>query len=149
MSIGPRLTPTEVLLRLGLGTLFGAVLGFDRERQEKPAGLKTLALVGLGGAMAPVVMLHTGSADPNPVSRVIQGVLTGVGFLGAGVIMHRKSSGAVEGLTTAAVIWVVAAVGLAAGMGQFIPAGAATGIALLVLTVGKRLERRLDIERDD
>lgn len=142
------MTPTEVLLRLGLGTLFGAILGVDRERHEKPAGLKTLALVGLGGALAPIVLLGIGPPDPNPTSRVIQGVLTGIGFLGGGVILHRHSRGVVEGLTTAAVVWVVAAVGLASGLGLFVPAAAATGIALVVLTAGKWMERRLDIERN-
>jgi len=132
----------DVLWRLGAATIIGAIIGADRELRHKPAGLKTLALVALGGAFAPVVMLAHGSLDPNPISRVIQGVLTGVGFLGAGVIMNHRQDGNVEGLTTAAAIWLVAGIGVACGVGLYMQAGVATAIALLVLVGGRRFERR-------
>lgn len=131
----------DAALRLLIATLIGAALGYNREVHDKPAGFKTLALVGLGAGFAPIVIL--GAADPGPdaVSRVIQGVLTGVGFLGAGVIMHRESAGVVKGLTTAAVVWVVAGLGLAAGMGMHWHAALGAGLALVILTLGQRLER--------
>ncbi len=132
----------DVLWRLGAATIIGAIIGADRELRRKPAGLKTLALVALGGAFAPVVMLADASLDPNPMSRVIQGVLTGVGFLGAGVIMNHRPDGNVEGLTTAAAIWLVAGIGVACGVGLYMQAGVATAIALTVLIGGRRFERR-------
>lgn len=132
----------DVLWRLGAATIIGAIIGADRELRRKPAGLKTLALVALGGAFAPVVILATGSLDPNPMSRVIQGVLTGVGFLGAGVIMNHRQDGNVEGLTTAAAIWLVAGIGVACGVGLYMQAGVATVIALMVLIGGRRFEQR-------
>lgn len=133
----------DAALRLVIATLVGAALGYNREVHDKPAGFKTLALVGLGAGFAPIVILGTTDPGPDAVSRVIQGVLTGVGFLGAGVIMHRESAGVVKGLTTAAVVWVVAGLGLAAGMGLHWHAALGAGLALLVLTLGQRFERDL------
>lgn len=133
----------DAALRLVIATLAGAALGYNREVHDKPAGFKTLALVGLGAGFAPIVILGTTDPGPDAVSRVIQGVLTGVGFLGAGVIMHRESAGVVKGLTTAAVVWVVAGLGLAAGMGLHWHAALGAGLALLVLTLGHRFERDL------
>lgn len=133
---------TDVVLRLGAATIIGGVIGADRELRRKPAGLKTLALVALGGAFAPVVMLANTNPDPNPMSRVIQGVLTGIGFLGAGVIMTRRDKGDVEGLTTAAAIWLVAGIGVACGLGLYMQAVVATALALAVLIGGRHFEQR-------
>jgi putative Mg2+ transporter-C (MgtC) family protein len=140
--------PEEVALRLAIATLVGAILGYNRELHDKPAGLKTLALVSLGGGLAPIVILSSTEPGPDAISRVLQGVLTGVGFLGAGVIMHRESVGVVKGLTTAAVVWVVAGLGLAAGMGLHWPVLIGTGLALLILTLGHRFERRVGLDDD-
>lgn len=136
------MTLFDVIVRLGVATLIGAIIGADRELRDKPAGLKTLALVALGGAFAPVMMLANADPDPNPVSRVIQGVLTGIGFLGAGVILNDRRDGAVEGLTTAAAVWLVAGIGVACGLGLFMQASVAVSLALMVLIGGRHLERR-------
>lgn len=132
----------DILIRLAAATMIGALIGADRELRHKPAGLKTLALVALGGAFGPVVMLSHAALDLNPMSRVIQGVLTGVGFLGAGVIMNHRGDGSVAGLTTAAAIWLVAVLGVACGMGLYLQAGIATALAMLVLVGGRRFERQ-------
>lgn len=131
----------QVAVRLAVATLIGAFLGYNREVHDKPAGFKTLALVGLGAGFAPIVILGTTEPGADAVSRVLQGVLTGVGFLGAGVIMHREAAGIVQGLTTAAVIWVVAGLGLAAGMGLYWEALMGAALAMAILTLGHRFER--------
>ena len=133
----------DVAIRIVIATLIGAALGYNREIHDKPAGFKTLALVGLGAGFAPIVILSTTDPGADAVSRVIQGVLTGIGFLGAGVIMHRESAGVVKGLTTAAVVWVVAGLGLAAGMGLHWHAAMGAVLALVVLTLGQRFEREV------
>src|SRR2546422_3615804 len=98
----------EMTLRLLIAVLVGGVLGLNRVLHGKPTGFRTLALVSLGSSMATMAILNghasASEADPNPLSRVVQGVLTGIGFLGAGVIL-RDSGGHVKGLTTAATIW--------------------------------------------
>src|SRR5678816_4539941 len=103
-----------VLLRLGAAVGVGALIGLDRELRQKPAGIRTLALVALGSA---VFVLETIDATRSPytdaTSRVIQGVITGVGFLGAGSIMRNLGDESVRGLTTAASIWLAAAMGIA------------------------------------
>lgn len=139
----------DAALRILIATLIGAALGYNREVHDKPAGFRTLALVGLGAGFAPVVILSTTDPGADAVSRVLQGVLTGIGFLGAGVIMHRESAGVVKGLTTAAVVWVVAGLGLAAGMGLHWHALLGTALALGILTVGHRIEKTMIPEADD
>ncbi len=131
----------EVVLRLVAATLIGSGIGLDREVRRKPAGLRTHALVSLGAALLTVVVARL---EPDTerhldaVSRVIQGIIAGVGFLGGGAIL--KSEGDVQGLTTAASIWLVASLGIACGAGQWVAALIASVIALLILTVGSRLE---------
>jgi putative Mg2+ transporter-C (MgtC) family protein len=135
----------EILLRLGVATLAGGLIGLNRDLQGKPIGLKTLGLVGLATAM--VVMLANSSADPAKMtdagSRVIQGILTGIGFLGAGVIVHAAHHFRVHGLTSAACTWFVACVGIACGVGQWRIVAIALAIALTLLIVGRRVERWL------
>jgi putative Mg2+ transporter-C (MgtC) family protein len=135
----------EILLRLGVATLAGGLIGLNRDLQGKPIGLKTLGLVGLATAM--VVMLANPSADPAKISdagsRVIQGILTGIGFLGAGVIVHAAHRFRVHGLTSAACTWFVACVGIACGVGQWRIVAIALAIALTLLIVGRRVERWL------
>jgi putative Mg2+ transporter-C (MgtC) family protein len=135
---------TDVLLRLGVAVLVGAVLGLDRELKGKPAGPRTMALVALGAAVLTVVAIDRSGANTDAISRVIQGVITGVGFLGAGAILHQ-SEGGVRGLTTAATIWLVAALGIGSGLAHWptVIAGTALGLLLLVLAPLERwIERR-------
>ena len=124
----------DIVLRLGSAAIMGGIIGLNRNLHGKPSGLRTVSVVGLGAAT--MVMLAGGDGgDPAAVSRVLQGLLTGIGFLGAGVILHQGSDHKVHGLTTAATIWVNAAVGMAAGSGEFTIAGIATAITLVVLVV--------------
>ncbi len=138
------MTIPDVLLRLTVATIIGAVLGVDRELRGKPAGLRTHALVALGAALVTVTTLelsHGGTADP--VSRAIQGIIAGVGFLGAGAILKARDRDTVSGLTTAASIWLVASLGIACGSGYWVAALTALVLALLVLVVGGPLEGAL------
>jgi putative Mg2+ transporter-C (MgtC) family protein len=138
----------EVALRLGAAVLVGGGIGLERELHGKPAGIRTNALVGLGSALAVLVIIRATPAGFNSVdalSHVIQGVIAGVGFLGGGAIL--KSTGSlpesVHGLTTAASIWLVAALGIACGVGQWETALIAAAIALFVLVLLIPVERRL------
>ncbi|MGE0812838.1 MAG: MgtC/SapB family protein [Vicinamibacterales bacterium] len=136
-----------VLARLVAALLAGAVLGLDREVHRKPAGLRTLMLVSLASGF--LTML--GTAVQGPVSdplRVVQAVVTGVGFLGAGVILRREDRSSVEGLTTAASIWVAAALGVGFGLGAFRLSSVALGLTAAVLMAARPLERRLHRTRD-
>ena len=135
----------EILLRLLAAMLIGSLLGINRDLHGKPIGLRTLALVCLGTCLISLIfvdMAHPQS-DSNiaAVSRVIQGVLAGIGFLGAGVIMHDKEGLHVKGLTTAATIWMTAALGVACGLGAWLLAIAGVSLALLVLVIGGPLEK--------
>ena len=111
----------RVVARLLVAGAFGAVLGAEREASGKAAGLRTHVLVALGASLFVVFPSESGMASSD-LSRVIQGVATGIGFLGAGTILKRKNGEQVEGLTTAASIWLTAAVGMAVGAGElFLP----------------------------
>jgi putative Mg2+ transporter-C (MgtC) family protein len=122
--------------------LLGSVLGLNRELHGKAAGLRTHALVCVGAALATLLALGPldHPTDPNAVSRVIQGLLTGIGFLGAGVIL-RDPMGHVTGLTTAATIWICAVLGIVCGLGYWWLLGISVVITLLVLLFGRPLER--------
>jgi putative Mg2+ transporter-C (MgtC) family protein len=124
-----------------LATLFGALIGLNREREGKPAGLRTHSLVSLGAATLTVVALLLQGSDAAAPGRVLQGIVAGVGFIGAGVILHRQDARGVEGLTTAAAIWIVAAIGVATGAGLWRTAASVVGIALALLVVGERVDR--------
>jgi putative Mg2+ transporter-C (MgtC) family protein len=136
---------SEIILRLGVATLAGGAIGLDRDLRGKPIGLKTLGLVSLSTAM--VVLLALQGVEPgrfsDPASRVIQGVLTGIGFLGAGVIVRQGDRLQVRGLTSAACTLFAACVGVICGAGQWAIVVTALVLAFLLLTFGKRLERRL------
>ena len=136
----------ELLGRLLLATLLGGLIGLNRESQGKPAGLRTHALVALGAATLTIVGLLLQASDTGATSRVIQGMVAGIGFIGAGVILHRDDGG-VEGLTTAAAIWLVAALGVAAGAGLWRTAASVVIVALLLLVLGERVDRW--VHRDD
>lgn len=123
----------EVFFRLGAAVLVGAVIGFDREIRDKPAGLRTLALVSLGSAVFTLTALYAGAVDST--SRVIQGIVTGVGFLGAGTIIRGRTEASVRGLTTAASVWVAAALGVACGLAYWSLVLVASMLGLLVLVL--------------
>jgi Uncharacterized membrane protein len=129
---------TEVLLRLSTAALIGIAIGLDRELQHKSAGMRTIGLVSLGAAIA--AMLLAGG-DSDAASRVIQGALTGIGFLGAGVIVRHGPS--VEGLTTAAAIWTAAVLGAGAGLAVWPVVIIGAGLALILLILARLVERRL------
>jgi putative Mg2+ transporter-C (MgtC) family protein len=144
----------EAVLRLGAATLAGGIIGLNRDLHGKSAGVRTHALVGLGSAVATLVASSAFGERPDPAaaSRVIQGIITGIGFLGAGVILHRDGSHSVRGLTTAASIWVVAALGVACGTAEWPTAIVGTVLTLIVLLLGgpfERFVRRLRGERDE
>jgi putative Mg2+ transporter-C (MgtC) family protein len=143
----------DIATRLGGAVLAGAILGINRDLHHKPAGLRTHSLVSLGSAVVVVVATSMAGASADAVSRVIQGVVTGVGFIGAGVILHHDTENRVVGLTTAASIWVAAALGTACGAGFWIIALLALVLTLAVLTLGgpieRAWERRLGTSKDD
>jgi putative Mg2+ transporter-C (MgtC) family protein len=136
-----------ILLRLGAAVLIGGVIGLDRNLHGKPTGVRTLGLVALGSAlltMASTDFLTVGGhADPSSLSRVIQGLITGIGFLGSGVITHQPGNDRVHGLTTAASIWITAVLGILCGMGSWQIACVALAIVFLLFVLGKPLERAL------
>ena len=132
---------TRICLRLMMALLLGALLGYERESRGAPAGLRTHMLVSLGSAMFVLAPLQ-GGMEIADVSRVMQGVIAGIGFLGAGTIIKLRSDGEIHGLTTAASIWVASAVGMAAGMGRESTAVLATIFALFTLAVLKRFTRK-------
>jgi putative Mg2+ transporter-C (MgtC) family protein len=141
----------EIILRLGVATLLGCIIGLERERRIWAAGMRTHMLVCVGSALFMIVslfgfydVLQTPGVMLDP-SRVAAQVASGIGFLGAGTIIFRRD--AVRGLTTAASLWVVAAIGLASGGGLYLAAIATTVLALLILAALKPLERRLFIDR--
>jgi putative Mg2+ transporter-C (MgtC) family protein len=115
----------EIIVRLVAAVLAGGALGIDREWRDKPAGIRTLALVSLGAALVCVSTTHLAvlDAQPDAMSRVvqgiIQGIMAGVGFLGAGAVLQKPGENAVEGLTTAATVWVAAAIGVACGLANW------------------------------
>ena len=128
----------EMVLRLLLATALGAGIGYQRERANKPAGLRTHCLIALGAALFTVASMFGFGNGVDP-SRVAAGVVAGIGFIGAGVIF-RTSGHWVAGLTTAASIWVAAAVGLAAGAGMYLISFFAALIAAGVLLIPKLRE---------
>src|SRR2546423_15469165 len=131
----------QIVLRLGAALLLGTILGLNRELHGKPAGLRTHALVCLGAAVATLVALGplSRAADQNAISRVVQGILTGVGFLGAGVILHDPG-GHISGLTTAATIWLCAVLGLVCGLGHWGVLGIAAVLTAFLLALGRPLD---------
>jgi len=133
---------TRLTLRMSVALLLGAVIGWDRERNDAEAGLRTHMLVALGAALFVLVPAEAGMSSDG-LSRVVQGVVSGIGFLGAGAVLKDTGEGRIHGLTTAASIWATAAVGIAAGMGRESTALLATLFVLLVLVALRRLGRRI------
>ena len=132
-----------IILRLALALIVGAVLGLNRWLHHKSAGIRTHSLVSIGSATAIMLISNFVKDDAQSVSRVLQGLITGLGFLGAGVIIHEQRSQRVHGLTTAASLWACALIGAAFGAGQFALGGLSLGAILLTLAIGGPLERLL------
>ncbi|MCG5263241.1 MgtC/SapB family protein [Cupriavidus gilardii] len=130
---------TRVVVRLGMAMLLGAMIGYEREAAGKAAGLRTHMLVALGSAMFVLVPLQAGVPLAD-MSRVLQGIASGIGFLGAGAIIKLNSEADIKGLTTAASIWMVAAIGVAAGMGREATALLATIFTLVILEILQRVK---------
>jgi putative Mg2+ transporter-C (MgtC) family protein len=136
----------DILGRVFLAAITGAIIGIDRELQRKPAGLRTHALVALGACVFTVISALASAAptlDQAAPGRIVQGIVAGVGFIGAGAIFRRGDSATGQGLTTAATIWIVAAVGTAAGLGLWRMALTATGLAVIILMLEDPIDRLL------
>jgi putative Mg2+ transporter-C (MgtC) family protein len=134
----------DILLRLGSATLIGAAIGLNRDLCGKPTGVRTLGIVCLGSAL--IVMASYGfqaleAHHWDPISRTIQGLITGIGFLGAGVILRDGQSQEVQGLTTAACIWLTACLGVVCGIAAWPALVVAVPLVFLLLTLGGPLER--------
>ena len=135
---------TEIALRLAAATLIGGALGLNRDLHGKQTGVRTLGLVGLGSAMVVVAVVTTGpagTADFNAASRIIQGILTGIGFLGAGVIVRGVGKARVHGLTTAACTWLTACLGTVCGFAHAPLIVIAVVLTAAVLVFGGPIER--------
>jgi putative Mg2+ transporter-C (MgtC) family protein len=124
----------RILVRLLLAAFLGGLIGWERERRHKPAGLRTQMLVAIGSALFVLVPSEGGMAMAD-LGRVIQGIVVGVGFLGAGAIIKHRDEDLVRGLTTAAGVWLTAAIGCACGLGRDTTAVIATALALAVLVL--------------
>jgi putative Mg2+ transporter-C (MgtC) family protein len=149
---------TDIILRLGGATLIGAAIGLNRDLHGKAIGVRTLGLVGLASAIGPLAVVSTGGEGGNSVdavSRVIQGVLTGIGFLGAGVIVRRNIGDRIHGLTSAACAWTTACLGLVCGLAAWPIVATAVLLLFVLLVFGGPFERlfhrrpRTDAPRED
>lgn len=141
-------TQLDLALRLTVGLVLGAIIGFERELQRQPAGFRTHSLVSLGAALFTVVSAYGFTGDLVDPTRIAAQIVSGIGFIGAGTILQHR--GHIRGLTTAASLWAVAAIGTAAGAGLFIVAVVGTLLILVVLSILDRVEalthRRLRLE---
>jgi uncharacterized membrane protein YhiD involved in acid resistance len=131
---------STVAIRLGLALAFGAIIGVEREWRLKHAGLKTMSLVALGSAAFGLMTDTFGQDNHNP-GQIAAAVVGGIGFLGAGVIMHRGLT--VQGLTTAATLWASASVGVASGLGQYPLVVTLTAFIVVIQILGRGIERRI------
>jgi putative Mg2+ transporter-C (MgtC) family protein len=134
----------RIIVRLLAAMLLGAVIGFQREKTGKPAGLRTHMLVSLGAALFVLAPLE-GGMDLDGLSRVIQGLATGIGFIGGGAILKLHEQREIEGLTTAAGIWMTAAVGVAVGLGRLPLALMSVILTLIILAVFSKFEPRSNV----
>lgn len=152
MTIDAMNASPEILLRLGLALLAGITLGLNRWIHHKSAGIRTHSLVALGSALVMLLIGSFPNADVQSSSRVLQGLITGIGFLGAGVIIHQANSQNIHGLTTAASLWACAILGATFGAGFYVLGVCALSAMLLILIVGGPLEqftkRFLGIQRE-
>jgi putative Mg2+ transporter-C (MgtC) family protein len=137
----------EIVLRLGVATVLGAILGVDRDLHRKPAGVRVLSLVCMGASAITMVSVVSVTGKEQPVGdgvlRTIQGVLSGIGFLGAGVIMRAQGKDEVHGITTAASIWISSILGMICGLGHWVLGVCVFGLAWFILIVGRWLEGQI------
>ncbi len=126
----------EMVLRVLLAMVLGGVIGFQRTKAEKPAGMRDIILICAGAALFTVISIYGFASDEQ--ARVAAGIVAGIGFLGAGAIIRRGEGGVVKGLTTATTIWVTAGIGMAAGAGMYIIASVTTLLVLVVLLIHHR-----------
>jgi len=141
-GIADREQLARVLIRLAAAGLVGAIIGLERQRAHKPAGLRTHMLVSLGAAVFVLVPLEL-HVTVGEIGRVVQGVAAGIGFIGAGAILKRNEEGDIQGLTTAAGIWLTASVGVAIGLGGIGVALLATIMTWCILSAVGHIERRI------
>lgn len=138
---------SAAILRLVLACVLGAAIGVNRELRGKPAGLRTHALVALGAALMTLIALSLTTTDQmdryGATSRVIQGLVAGIGFIGGGVILRREQTNEVHGLSTAASIWIVSALGVATGCGLWLASTTSALLALIILWFGEKIDRNL------
>jgi putative Mg2+ transporter-C (MgtC) family protein len=139
--------PNE-FIGLGIALLIGGIIGAERERHKKAVGLRTLILISVGSALFTILSIRIGTMSSDHESgRIAANIVSGIGFLGAGVILEDR--GRVVGLTTAATIWLTAALGMAAGAGEYILAVGTTIISMVVLMVFTRFEEYLEISSEN
>jgi len=129
----------DFALRVAAGGLCGVLIGAERARDHKATGMRTLSIVGLSAAL----LVSAAGADTGDQSRVIQGLIAGVGFLGAGVILHGAGDARVHGLTTAAAVWVTTILGAVAGVGRVWAALISALVVVVVLLLGQRVDRAI------
>ena len=137
---------SDIIWRLASAAAVGTLIGLDRDLRGKPTGVRTMGVVSVGAALI-VLATQYPAQDSAAASRVMQGIITGIGFLGAGVILRNPSGGKVHGLTTAATIWLTACFGAACGAGAWLPVVTAGVLVALILTAGRSLERAAEQER--
>ncbi|AUZ46630.1 MgtC/SapB family protein [Pseudomonas orientalis] len=144
-DIGDARQVTQITVRLLMAAILGGILGFERESKGKAAGVRTHMLVALGAALFVMVPQMSGN-QADAMSRVVQGVIAGIGFLGAGTIIKGKDedAGHVIGLTTAAGLWMTAAIGVSAGLGRESTAVLSTLLALVVFSVMPKIVKRFE-----
>ena len=149
-DIGDASQLTRITVRLLMAAILGAILGFEREQKGKAAGVRTHMLVAMGAALFVLVPQMSGS-QADAMSRVLQGVIAGIGFLGAGTILKNAEGdmGHVKGLTTAAGLWMTAAIGVSAGLGREATALISTLLALAVFSVMPKIVRVFDKNGDE
>ncbi len=134
LPVGP--VETEILIKLVVATVLGLLIGFERSIHNKPAGMRTHSLVCVGSALFTIISISITGGDP---ARVAAGIVTGIGFIGAGMIFREENK--VRGLTTAAEVWVMGAIGIAVGIGYYFAALATTLIVIFILIPMKYVER--------
>ena len=144
LTIGTQL---ELSLRMAAALSLGAIVGFEREMHGQPAGFRTHALVSTGSALFTIVSAYGFTGSPHDPTRIAAQIVSGIGFIGAGTILQYR--GHIRGLTTAASLWSVAAIGMAAGAGLYLMAAVGTGLIVVILTALDRVEdiarRRLNL----
>jgi len=136
----------EDLIKIGVAVLVGGIIGAERERHKKAVGLRTLILISVGSALFTILSIRIGINIGGEPPRIAASIVSGIGFLGAGVILEER--GKITGLTTAATTWLVAALGMASGAGEYWLAGITAVLAILVLMPLTRIEEYLEISNE-